>query len=94
LTTLSIKLSNPSFTNNSFIPSKFSCDGENINPQLDIDHLPEGTKSLALIIEVKVFGPAFFICIDLAVTNDKKVGMHNKEVYLEQPMPGSMNERV
>jgi len=51
LTSLSIKLSSPAFTNNSFIPSRFSCDGENINPQLDIDHIPEGTKSLALIVD-------------------------------------------
>ena len=43
-------LTSPSFENNSSIPQKFSCDGGNINPELQIQNVPGGTKSLALIM--------------------------------------------
>lgn len=33
------------------IPSKYACDGENINPPLTIQGTPEGTKSLVLIMD-------------------------------------------
>lgn len=46
-----MKLSSPAFTQNSPIPSKYTCDGENINPPLEIIDLPTGTKSLVLIID-------------------------------------------
>lgn len=45
-----MRISSPSFTNNEFIPSKFTCDGENINPRLDFSELPDNTKSLALVM--------------------------------------------
>lgn len=38
------------FKNNSVIPSKYSCEGEGINPPLHISALPAGTQSLALIL--------------------------------------------
>ena len=34
-----------------FIPKKFSCDGENINPSLIFSNVPENTKSLVLIVD-------------------------------------------
>jgi hypothetical protein len=46
-----MKISSPAFKNNQFIPAKYTCDGENINPPLKIDGVPEGTKSLALIVD-------------------------------------------
>jgi Raf kinase inhibitor-like YbhB/YbcL family protein len=33
------------------IPSKYTCQGENINPPLSISNVPKNTKSLALIME-------------------------------------------
>ena len=33
------------------MPGKFTCDGENINPALVIENIPNGTKSLALIMD-------------------------------------------
>src|SRR4051812_8318479 len=47
--TLIIK--SPAFTNNDFIPSKYTCDGSNINPEISIKGLPSGTRSLALIVD-------------------------------------------
>jgi Raf kinase inhibitor-like YbhB/YbcL family protein len=39
------------FAHNGHIPSKYTCDGENINPPIEISDIPEGTKSLAIIME-------------------------------------------
>jgi len=44
-------LTSPEFKNNEFIPKKFTCEGEDINPALIIKGVPAGTKSLALIID-------------------------------------------
>jgi Raf kinase inhibitor-like YbhB/YbcL family protein len=33
------------------IPRKFSCEGENVNPPLEISGVSEGTKTLAIIVE-------------------------------------------
>jgi Raf kinase inhibitor-like YbhB/YbcL family protein len=39
------------FENNTLIPSKYTCDGEGVNPPLTIEGIPEKTNSLALIVE-------------------------------------------
>lgn len=44
-------LSSPSFNPNEKIPQKFTCDGGNINPELVIQNVPEGTHSLVLIMD-------------------------------------------
>ena len=46
-----MKLTSPEFANNSYIPSRFTCKGENINPALEIHDVPTGTQSLALIMD-------------------------------------------
>jgi hypothetical protein len=46
-----MKLESLEFENNQFIPAKFTCDGEDINPSLIIEEIPEETKRLALIVE-------------------------------------------
>ncbi len=46
-----MKIISPSFKNNEKIPAKHTCEGEDINPALEIENLPEGTKSLALIVD-------------------------------------------
>ena len=46
-----MKILSPVFKNNELIPAKYTCDGEDINPPLTITELPEGTKSLALIVD-------------------------------------------
>lgn len=48
---MSLQLKSNAFQLNRAIPSKHTCDGENISPQLSWDGLPEGTKSLALIVD-------------------------------------------
>ena len=46
-----MKLSSPVFEHGGKIPSKYTCNGENINPPLKISGVPSGAKSLVLIME-------------------------------------------
>lgn len=46
-----MKVTSPSFKNNQNIPCKYTCQGEDVNPSLEFSDLPEGTKSLSLIID-------------------------------------------
>ncbi len=39
------------FANNERIPIKYTCDGDDINPPLEIFDIPENAKSLVLIVE-------------------------------------------
>src|SRR5258705_3953650 len=39
------------FANNGHIPSKYTCEGEDINPPIEINDIPGETKSLAIIVE-------------------------------------------
>ena len=39
------------FENNKLIPSKYTCDGDNVNPPLTIEGIPEKAQSLALVME-------------------------------------------
>ena len=39
------------FVNNKLIPEKYTCIGFNINPTLAITNIPNGTKSLALVVD-------------------------------------------
>jgi len=43
-------IASPAFTQNGKIPSRYTCDGENLSPALAWSCVPEGTKSLALIV--------------------------------------------
>lgn len=46
-----LRLDTEAFSQNEFIPARYTCDGININPPLDIDHIPEKAKSLAVIVD-------------------------------------------
>jgi len=46
-----MKLTSPAFSDNGHIPVKFTCQGDDVNPQLDILGVPAGTKSLVLIMD-------------------------------------------
>ena len=46
-----MKISSPAFKHNQAIPSKFTCEGEDLNPALTISDVPTGTKTLALIVD-------------------------------------------
>ncbi len=46
-----MNLTSPSFPPHGKIPGKYTCDGENISPPLNIEHVPANAKSLALIMD-------------------------------------------
>lgn len=46
-----MKLSSSAFKDNELIPSMYTCHGSNISPPLNISEVPDGTKSLALIMD-------------------------------------------
>ncbi len=46
-----MKIVSLAFENNSKIPSKYTCDGENINPPLQFLDVPANAKSIVLIVD-------------------------------------------
>ena len=47
----SMTLSSPAFAHNQTIPSKFTCDGADVSPPLEISDVPAAAKSLVLIVD-------------------------------------------
>lgn len=47
----SMKIISPEFENGKFIPRKFSCQGEGVNPALIIENIPKAATSLALVVD-------------------------------------------
>ncbi len=45
-----MKLTSSAFTGGGAIPSRFTCDGPNVSPQLAWEDVPEGTEAFALIV--------------------------------------------
>jgi hypothetical protein len=48
---ISLQLTSNSFQQDEMIPSRYTCDGININPSLSIDNIPEEAKCLAIIVD-------------------------------------------
>ncbi len=46
-----LSITSTAFEPNKPIPEKYTCEGENTNPPLEIIGIPEGTKSLSLIMD-------------------------------------------
>lgn len=49
--TTNMRLTSTAFKQGQPIPSKYTCDGENINPPLDISGVPSSARSRALIMD-------------------------------------------
>jgi Raf kinase inhibitor-like YbhB/YbcL family protein len=50
-TSMSLTFTSPAFNHRGEIPSEYTCDGQDISPELSWSNIPEGTKSLALIMD-------------------------------------------
>jgi Raf kinase inhibitor-like YbhB/YbcL family protein len=48
---IEIKITSPAFKNNAPIPKKYTCDGDDINPPLKLEGLPDEAKSIVLMID-------------------------------------------
>jgi Raf kinase inhibitor-like YbhB/YbcL family protein len=48
---VTFRLESPSFAHGGEIPRQYTCEGEDVSPELRWSDVPEGTKSLALIVD-------------------------------------------
>ncbi|MCU7501085.1 MAG: YbhB/YbcL family Raf kinase inhibitor-like protein [Ignavibacteria bacterium] len=48
---MAIKFNSPAFKHGEPIPAKYTCDGQNVSPALQWEELPDGTKTVAIILE-------------------------------------------
>jgi Raf kinase inhibitor-like YbhB/YbcL family protein len=48
---MSFTIMSPVFSHNGEVPARHTCDGQDVSPPLNWSGLPEGTKSLALIVD-------------------------------------------
>lgn len=48
---MAMTLNSPAFQPNDHIPSKYTCEGEDVSPPLTWDGVPDGAKSLVLIVD-------------------------------------------
>jgi len=46
-----LKITSPAFGHEDFIPVKYTCEGENVSPQLDIDLIPKDAACFVLIVD-------------------------------------------
>lgn len=68
----SMRLTSPAFENNGYIPKKFTCDGEDISPGLEISGIPDKTQSLALVMDdpdAPMGTWVHWVVFDIPVTN-------------------------
>ncbi|MFW5875508.1 MAG: YbhB/YbcL family Raf kinase inhibitor-like protein [Myxococcota bacterium] len=48
---MAMKLTSPSFGHETEIPTKHTCEGQDVSPALEWSELPDGTESVALIVD-------------------------------------------
>ncbi len=72
-----MKITSPAFAPGEMIPKKYTCQGIDVNPPLEIAEIPSGTKSLALIVD----------------DPDAPMGMWVHWVMYNIPVTGSIAER-
>lgn len=48
---MSLRITSPAFSDQGAIPSKYTCEGDDLSPPLQWTGAPEGTKSFALIMD-------------------------------------------
>ncbi len=46
-----LEITSDAFNDRTYVPTKYTCDGENINPPLTIHNIPPETKSLVLVVD-------------------------------------------
>lgn len=48
---MNLTLTSPAFNHQGKIPPQYTCDGQDISPELSWSNVPEGTRSLVLIVD-------------------------------------------
>src|SRR5262249_61043614 len=47
---LMLTITSPAFSNGGSIPSQYTCEGKDVSPALEFGGVPQGAKSLALVV--------------------------------------------
>ncbi|HLX93088.1 MAG TPA: YbhB/YbcL family Raf kinase inhibitor-like protein [Puia sp.] len=82
-----LQVTSPSFKNNDFMPSRYTCEGDNISPELKVDGIPQSAKSLA----VTVFDPD---APNGGVVHWAQWNIQPSPIIPEKVMDGVMGENV
>jgi Raf kinase inhibitor-like YbhB/YbcL family protein len=45
-----LQVTSPAFKNNDYIPARYTCQGENVSPELRVDGVPQGAKTIAITV--------------------------------------------
>lgn len=48
---MALEITSSTFENNQLIPSKYTCDGDNVNPPLTFRNIPKDAQSLVLLVD-------------------------------------------
>jgi Raf kinase inhibitor-like YbhB/YbcL family protein len=81
VTTKQLTVGSTVFGHKEYIPSKYTCEGANINPPLIIEGIPSSTRSLAIVVEDHDSPNGIFV--HWAVWN-----IHPQEMITENNIPG------
>lgn len=46
-----MQLTSSAFTEGQMIPARYTCDGEDVSPPLEVDGIPDGTETLVLVMD-------------------------------------------
>lgn len=82
VTTKQLTIGSTAFGHKEFLPSKYTCEGANVNPPLIIEGIPSSAKSLAIVVEDHDAPDGVFI--HWAVWN-----INPKELITENNVPGT-----
>ncbi|HLC86003.1 MAG TPA: YbhB/YbcL family Raf kinase inhibitor-like protein [Candidatus Nanoarchaeia archaeon] len=92
-----MKLTSSVFENNGEIPSKYTCNGENISPPLEIHDVPKSSKSLVLIMDdpdaVKPAGKVWdhWVVFNIPVTTKEIEEGSNPQGVMGKNTRGNLN---
>ena len=93
---MNMKISAKDFENGSTIPVEYTCDGENISPELFWSGVPTGTKSIVLIMDDPDAPMGTFVHMVIfnipANVNFLPKGMPNDDKYFKNESRYGMND--
>ena len=90
---MDLRLRSTAFQNGNHIPSKYTCDGEDISPPLEWGHLPPGTKSAALIADDPDAPAGTWVHWVIYNIPSERIGLQESVVCLEELAEGCLQGR-
>ena len=85
----------PDFKHSGTIPSEYTCDGDDVNPPLDIEDVPKGAETMALLVDdtdapgkTWVHWIAFNIPIGAEIRRDSVPGIEGRNDFDQRSYGG------